>query len=181
MPPKDRQIDKTLQNLRDRLNTSTSSLPLGGGLPLPGPSMTPTTINLPGALSQKVAALFNQPEWRDAERRHFSYFSELIKAQIAPAAPDPDESWSGQSIQGYLGAVRELLETELTSLAGRYSSAQWLWYLRHLPEFVWVGKVLTTAAYDATLAEIISSKSRTHSKLRRTGNTLEYPLELSTS
>jgi hypothetical protein len=181
MPPKDPQGDRILRNFRDRLNTSVSSLPLRSDPTLPGEfgsagKAGTTTMMLPGVLSQKIEALFNQPDWRDAERRHLSYFNELIKAQIATPAPDLDKNWSGQSIQGYLGSVRELLEKELASLAGRFSSAQWLWYLRHLPEFVWLGKVSTTAAYDANLAEIISSETATHSKFEIKGTRLEYPL-----
>jgi hypothetical protein len=182
MAPKDNQRDRTLQSLLDRLNASVSSLPLGGRLTLPGEFQvagragTPTIISLPGVLSQKIAALFNEPDWRNSERHHFSYFNELIKQQIATPEPDLDNRWSGRSIQGYLAAVRELLENELASLAGRYSSAQWLWYLRRLPDFIWLGRVSTTAPYDVTLAEIISSKSVTHSKFEIKGYKLEYPL-----
>src|SRR5215472_6579020 len=114
MPAKDRQSDRILQNFLARLHSSVSSVPLGNSLPPPGQfhwedrAEAPVIIRLPGQLSQKMAALFNKAGWLTSERRHFSYFNDLIKANVATPDPDFENGWRGQSIQGYLSAVREL-------------------------------------------------------------------------
>src|SRR5262245_805100 len=173
MPVKRGRADQIINRLASRLMGSTSHISLMTGFQV----VTDMPIQMqPGYLSLKIAGLFNEQDWRKSERRYFSYFRDRIVSGVALPPADPDGFWTGRALQPYLGAVRELLEQELVVLAARYSSAQWLWYLRHIPEFIWHGRLLTTGPYDAMLAEIISASSTAHSEFHTDGGVLQYPL-----
>jgi hypothetical protein len=80
----------------------------------------------------------------------------LIKRKV----PRPELGTNGictpQAITPYLTQCRTLVEKELAKRASRFSSLQWMWYLRRLPRSIFEGSISTTWAYDFVLAHIIA-------------------------
>ncbi len=82
-------------------------------------------------------------------------YSEL-RLQLKRPPLDPGGSCDPITASTYLRSVLGHVEKAVAELAGGYSAARWLWYLRRLPRHVFEGRLATTFGYDAALAETAS-------------------------
>jgi len=78
----------------------------------------------------------------------------------------------------YLLSLLTYVEGRVAEIAGGYSPARWLWYLRRLPHFMFEGSQATTRVYDTALAEVASGRfGGKIDNLRIYGQFASYPTE----
>ena len=83
-------------------------------------------------------------------------FDKLLAKKAKRPKPDQSGVWDAQTASIFFNSAREIVEEEIKSKASRFSSVEWLWYLRRLPRLVFEGSLSSTFGYDRTLAEVNS-------------------------
>jgi hypothetical protein len=83
----------------------------------------------------------------------------LIRTQVGFPPFDEPDGWSAVTISPYLSAVRQCVEQYMFELVQSHPPAEWLWFLRRVPDEAFAGSLPTTFGYKAGLADVASGLS----------------------
>jgi hypothetical protein len=83
----------------------------------------------------------------------------LIRKRVGFPPFDEPDGWSAVTISPYLSAVRQCVEQYMFELVQSHASAEWLWFLRRVPDEAFAGSLPTTFGYKAGLADVASGLS----------------------
>lgn len=98
----------------------------------------------------------------------------IVDRLINASAGSPTTVLEGIEATNALAASIEHVEAALRRWATVYSSVQWLWMLRRIPDFVFKGCLPSTLAYDLTLATVLTGDSPTRGGGRLADRQLIY-------
>lgn len=59
----------------------------------------------------------------------------------------------------FLDQFRQLIESEARAIANLMHPAEWLWWIRRLPDDIFAGQLASTGVYDRSLAAVLSAGS----------------------
>jgi hypothetical protein len=96
---------------------------------------------------------------RAVTRASTSFVAVFDKLRRVHAGGGKDLVLDASSATDFLMDAMRVHEAETRVLASGYSSIRWLWMLRRLPMTLFEGSLSTSAPYDMTLAEVLSSTS----------------------
>jgi hypothetical protein len=101
-----------------------------------------------------------------------------IKRNIQRPVLGEGNTCSAWLAHSYLETCWRLIASEVVTMARRYASLQWLWYLRRLPDCVFTGYSPEVHPFKATLAETLSDlRQGTNEPPSMNGDILAYPIE----
>jgi hypothetical protein len=110
-------------------------------------------------IESQFERFFTPGRWAVSELQRFQDLEELIRSSVPLPPAESDGLWDPIRFTDFLNEARAVVENILVQAASRWSPLRWLYYLRHLPDFVWQGELATTGPYDRSLAELLTSTS----------------------
>lgn len=76
----------------------------------------------------------------------------------------PRQVYQGQEAFDKIDSIRKSIEDVILDETQKYTSFQWLWYIRRLPKTIFSGRLSSTRIYNLILAEHITAQSRKQGK-----------------
>jgi hypothetical protein len=140
----------------------------------------PRIIFTGGQIEAEFGRYFSNRRLNRATETVWAKYESLIRDSVAKPEISDSGNVAANDVYGYLESARKIVEGDLRQRVQYLSPFQWLWYLRHLPLSIWLGKRRTTALYDCALAETLSAES-TASAAPKTNGLLRYPVDESTA
>jgi hypothetical protein len=141
--------------------------------------VSPKFLFIGGPSEREFVRLFDERVLARTDQEVKGALDALLHQSVGRPSASSDGVTAPDLSGKYFNAARQVLEQRLRKEAQRFSPIRWLWYLRNLPSFYWIGELQSTAAYDAALAEVLTAASSAQDLPRRVHGIGGYELNAS--